>query len=91
MKLKPLTKMPNYNLLAIRTQIRGYFKYSFYPRTITEWNKLPRDIALYNSLAAFKNAFLNIFQHFYYAALIRAISVTCFLERSKMLRIEWQT
>ena len=36
-------------------------KYSFYPRTITEWNKLPRDIALSNSLAAFENAISNIY------------------------------
>ena len=27
------------------TAIRDYYKYSFYPRTITQWNKLPRDIA----------------------------------------------
>ena len=36
------------------TAIRDYYEYSFYPRTITEWNKLPRDIALSNSLAAFR-------------------------------------
>ena len=36
-------------------------KYSFYPRTITEWNKLPRKIELSNSLAAFKNAISNIY------------------------------
>ena len=67
--------MPNYNPLAIRTQlapsleyshalptaIRDYYKYSFYPRTITEWNKLPRKIELSNSLAAFKNAISNIY------------------------------
>ena len=43
-----------------QTAIRDYYKYSFYQRTITEWNKLPRDIALSNSLAAFKNAISNI-------------------------------
>ena len=41
--------------------IRDYYKYSLYPRTITEWNKLSRDIALSNSLAAFKNAISNIY------------------------------
>ena len=43
-----------------QTAIRDYYKYSFYQRTITEWSKLPRDIALSNSLAAFKNAISNI-------------------------------
>ena len=43
------------------TAIRDYYKYSFYPRTITEWNKLPRDIALSNSLAAFIDAISNIY------------------------------
>ena len=38
--------------------------------------KLPRDIALSNSLVAFKNAISNIYRHFYYFALISAISVT---------------
>ena len=64
--------MPNYNPLAIRTQlspkyshalptvIKDYYKYSFYPRTITAWNKLPRKIES-NSLAAFKNAISNIY------------------------------
>ena len=41
--------------------IRDYYEYSFYPRTIAEWNKLPRDMALSNSLAAFKNAISNIY------------------------------
>ena len=43
------------------TAIRDNNKYSFYPRTITEWNKLPRGIALSNSLAAFKSAISNIY------------------------------
>ena len=43
------------------TAIRDYYNYSFYPRTITEWNKLPRDTALSNSLAAFRNAISNIY------------------------------
>ena len=43
------------------TEIRDYYKYSFYPRTITEWNKPPRGIALSNSLAAFENAISNIY------------------------------
>ena len=43
------------------TAIRDYYKYSFYPRTITEWKKLARDTALSNSLAAFKNAISNIY------------------------------
>ena len=46
---------------ALPTAIRDYYKYSLYPRTITEWNKLPRDIALCNSPAAFKNAVSNIY------------------------------
>ena len=46
---------------ALPTAIRDYYKYSFYPRTITEWNKLPRKIELSNSLAAFKNAISNIY------------------------------
>ena len=83
------------------TAIRDYYKYSFYPRTITECNKLPRDTALSNWLAAFKNAVSNFYWRFYYFALISATSVTfvflclfvClfFLERSKMLKIEWKT
>ena len=43
------------------TAIRDNYKYSFHPRTITGWNKLPRDIELPNSLAAFKNAISNIY------------------------------
>lgn len=62
-------------------------------------HKLPTDIALSNSLAAFKNA-ISDFKHLltvYYSALISAISATfvflClfvffFLARSKMLNIE---
>ena len=46
---------------ALPTAIRDYYKYSFYPRTITEWNKLPRKIELSNALAAFKNAISNIY------------------------------
>ena len=83
--------MSIYNPLAIRTQlvlystlthsqhaaIRDYYKYSFYPRTITEWNKLPRDIALSNSLAAFRIMQFQTFIDTYYFALISAIiSVT---------------
>ena len=40
---------------------RDYYKYSFYPRTISEWNKLPREIVLSSSLAAFKNAIFNMY------------------------------
>ena len=63
-------------------------------------HKLPSDIAFSNSLAAYKNAITNIYWQFYYSALISAISATfvflClfvffFLERSKMLNIEWKT
>ena len=46
---------------ALPTAITDYYKYSLYPRTITEWNKLPRKIELSNSLAAFKNAVSNIY------------------------------
>ena len=46
---------------ALPTAIKDYYKYSLYPRTITEWNKLPRKIELSNSLAAFKNAVSNIY------------------------------
>ena len=67
---------------ALPKAIRDYYK------LITEWNKLPRDIESSNSLAAFKNAISNIYEHFYHSALTGAISVTLFLERSKMLRIE---
>ena len=34
---------------------------SLLPKTITEWNQLPRETALLNSLTAFKNAILNIY------------------------------
>ena len=40
---------------------REHYKYSFYPRTISEWNKLPREIVLSSSLAAFKNAIFNMY------------------------------
>ena len=40
---------------------RDYYKYSFYPRTISEWNKLPREIVLSSSLAPFENASFNIY------------------------------
>ena len=43
------------------TAIRDYYKYSFYPRTVTEWNKRRRKIEFSNSLAAFKNAISNIY------------------------------
>ena len=39
---------------------RDYYKYSFYPRTISEWNKLPREIVRSRSRAAFKNAIFSI-------------------------------
>ena len=40
---------------------RNYYKYSFHPRTISEWNKLPREIVLSSSLVAFKNAIFNMY------------------------------
>jgi len=41
--------------------------------TITEWNKLLKDKALSNSLAAFKNVISNIYKHFYHFALTVAL------------------
>ena len=66
---------------------RDYYKYSFYPRTISEWNNLPREIVFCSSLAAFKNAFFNIFNWPFWFLFYLFI----FLERCKMLSIEWKT
>ncbi|KAK2190236.1 hypothetical protein NP493_85g01023 [Ridgeia piscesae] len=33
----------------------NYYKYSFFPRTITQWNRLPSNIFTHNSLDAFNN------------------------------------
>ena len=55
-------------------------------RTISEWNKLPREIVLSSSLAAFKNVIFNIYWPFLF--LFYFILFIYFLERSKMLSIE---
>ncbi|KXJ14199.1 hypothetical protein AC249_AIPGENE21891 [Exaiptasia diaphana] len=34
--------------------IRDYYKYSFFPRTLKDWNNLPPKIALSPTLALFK-------------------------------------
>ena len=58
---------PSYSTRSLKyshklpTAIRDYYKYSFYPKKITEWNKLPRKMELSNSLAAFKKAISNIY------------------------------
>ena len=40
---------------TIRTS-SAFYKYSFYPRTIIEWNALPQNIAEAPSLASFKHS-----------------------------------
>ena len=40
------------NWKIVNTADSHYYKYSFYPRTITEGNPVPRETALSNSLAA---------------------------------------
>ena len=45
---------------------RDYYKYSFYPRTISELSKLPREIVLSSSLVAIKNAIFNFYIYFNY-------------------------
>jgi hypothetical protein len=37
-----------------------YFKYSFIPRTLQEWNKLPSQVALSESLKSFKGDISNM-------------------------------
>ena len=71
--------MPDYNQLAICTKValKSTLAHSrlgqpqgiilsipSYPRTITEWNQLPRETALSDSLSVFKNAISNIYKYF---------------------------
>ena len=44
-----------YKFKTIRTSSASY-KYSFYPRTIIEWNSLPQNITEAPSLASFKHS-----------------------------------
>ena len=43
--------------IAARTK---YYQYSFFPRTVSDWNQLPRDILLAKSLAIFKSRIANV-------------------------------
>ena len=43
---------------------KGYYKYSFYSRAISEWNELPRKIVLSCSMVALQNATCTIYRHF---------------------------
>jgi len=43
--------------IVCRTQ---YYQFSFFPRTISDWNKLPRDTILANTLACFKNRIASL-------------------------------
>jgi len=57
------------------TAIRDYYKYSFCPRTITEWNQLPRETALHLQFTGCKCNFKHLSTlHFF--ALQSAISDT---------------
>jgi hypothetical protein len=38
-----------------------YFKYSFIPRTLQEWNKLPSQVAVSKTLKSFKGAILKMY------------------------------
>ena len=38
---------------------RDYRKYSFYPRTVIDWNALPEHVALSESITSFKNNLAN--------------------------------
>ena len=38
---------------------KDIFKYSFYPRTLTEWNSLPKEIVLSETLDVFKSKLEN--------------------------------
>ena len=38
-----------------------FYKYSFIPRTIQEWNKLPKEVALKESLKSFKSEISTIY------------------------------
>ena len=49
----PRTKPHAYQLYQPST---NYFKYSFFPRTVVEWNRLPAEVACAPSLEAFKSS-----------------------------------
>ncbi|KAK2155283.1 hypothetical protein NP493_2093g00007 [Ridgeia piscesae] len=38
----------------------NYYKYSFFPRTIAQWNRLPSNVFTHNSLDTFKGALQDI-------------------------------
>lgn len=38
------------------------YKYSFFPRTITDWNSLPQELTTANTLTLFEKSILNLFQ-----------------------------
>ena len=41
---------------------KDIFKYSFYPRALTEWNSLPKEIVLSETLDNFKSELKNYFK-----------------------------
>ena len=38
-----------------------FYKYSFFPRTIQEWNKVPKEVAFRESLQSFKGEISTIY------------------------------
>ena len=56
LKLHPESKTRGSHALKyqIRKAIKDVFKYSYFSRTIREWNKLPPELVLSSSLGEFK-------------------------------------
>ena len=48
------TRIHRSNPLKFQRQQNNVFKFSYLPRTIREWNKLPEDIVSSNSIDVFK-------------------------------------
>ena len=59
----------DFKFLVPRTK-KDVFKFSFFPRTICEWNSLPDDIVNITSVNSFKSKLVNSFLIFYFISFI---------------------
>ena len=54
------TRSSGHAYMTLNTKC-DFSKYSFFPRTIQEWNKLPKEVAWKESITSFKSEICKIF------------------------------
>ena len=61
-KSRSLRRRHKFSFIQIQARVDSY-KYSFFPRTIIDWNSLPENVVCQPSAAKFKDAVLRYFNN----------------------------